>query len=365
MNAMTNSGLRGATCVEFLRVIKAVCATTAESRRQRTAQTCRKGLLFGLAMLALSSCTDQPVLWPPLDEPFEGETVKVFFVTTRARSSTAELFSGTRSPFASYGRVDVGMPSGRKLGTLPVIDQHPDPSRHIHQRGIYHFRNLESMRDAALTAAGGMGVALFVHGYNNTFAESLFRLAQLHHDADQTGAVIAFQWASLGDPRAYVHDRDSALHARQTLSATIEGLSQGAPTSLRLGAHSMGSLLLMEALVRLSLAGNTAAIRAIDEVVLISPDIDLDIFAQQLAEIDLPASRFTVVMNREDRLLRLSSALAGGNARAGSSPDVVALRELGVQVFDLTGLADGDRPGHFLPATSPLLLSMMRSNGGD
>jgi esterase/lipase superfamily enzyme len=209
-----------------------------------------------------------------------------------------------------------------------------------------------------------MGISLFVHGYNNTFAESLFRFAQLHHDANQTGAAIAFQWASLGDPRAYIHDRDSAMHARQTLAATIEGLSAGAPNRLRLGAHSMGSLLLMEALVRLSLAGNSAAIQAIDEVVLISPDIDLDLFRQQLAEIDLPPSRFKVVVNREDRLLRLSSVLAAGSARAGATPNVAALRDLGVQVFDLTGLDDGDRPGHFLLATSPLLLSIMRTNSG-
>ncbi|MEO1420864.1 MAG: alpha/beta hydrolase [Pseudomonadota bacterium] len=248
---------------------------------------------------------------------------------------------------------------------MPTTDGRPNPSRHFHQNGIYRYQSFAQMRDAALTSSGGMGVSLFVHGYNNTFTESLFRLAQLHHDAGQTGAAIAFQWASLGDPRAYIHDRDSALHARKTLAATIESLSQGAQTQLRLGAHSMGSLLLMEALVRLSLEGNAAAIRAIDEVVLISPDIDLDLFAQQLAEIDLPPSRFSVVINREDRLLRLSSAISGGNARAGASPDVAALRNLGVQVFDLTGLEDGDRPGHFLPATSPLLLSIMRTNSGD
>lgn len=141
--------------------------------------------------------------------------------------------------------------------------------------------------------------------------------------------------------------------------------NQAAFPTWALGAHSMGSLLLMESLVRLSLEGNAAAIRAIDEVVLISPDFDLDLFAQQLAEIDLPPSRFKVVINREDRLLRLSSVLAGGIARPGSSPEEAALRELGVQVFDLTGLADGDRPGHILPATSPLLLSTVRTNSGD
>ncbi|PXW68051.1 esterase/lipase superfamily enzyme [Loktanella sp. PT4BL] len=334
----------------------------AQSRPTPSFQTS----LFGiLAILLLAGCAGRPTLLPPQEESFGGETVPVYFVTTRAPSGTPEVYSGARALSASYGRVDVGIPTDRTLGTLPTTDGRPNPSRHFHQNGIYRYQSFAQMRDAALTSSGGMGVSLFVHGYNNTFAESLFRLAQLHHDADQTGAAIAFQWASLGDPRAYVHDRDSALHARQTLAATIERLSQPSPNRLRLGAHSMGSLLLMEALVRLSLEGKSSSIRAIDEVVLISPDIDLGLFAQQLAEIDLPPSRFSVVINREDRLLRLSSAISGGNARVGASPDVAALRNLGVQVFDLTGLEDGDRPGHFLPATSPLLLSIMRTNSGD
>ena len=110
---------------------------------------------------------------------------------------------------------------------------------------------------------------------------------------------------------------------------------------------------------------NQARFTRAHEVVLISPDIDLDLFAQQLAEIELPPSRFSVIINRDDRLLRLSSVILGGNARVGASPDVAGLRSLGVQVFDLTGLDDGDWPGHFLPATSPLLLSVMRTNSGE
>ncbi|MEO0917270.1 MAG: alpha/beta hydrolase, partial [Pseudomonadota bacterium] len=178
-----------------------------------TTPSFRKALLVALSMLVLSACAGQPTLQPPRDVPFGGETVEVFFVTTRARTDTADVYSGARAPSVSYGRVDVGIPSDRALGTLPVTDARPDPSRHFHQRGIYQYSSLEHMRDAALSSADGSGISLFVHGYNNTFAESLFRFAQLHHDADQPGAAIAFQWASLGDPRAYVHDRDSACNA--------------------------------------------------------------------------------------------------------------------------------------------------------
>ncbi|MEO1536258.1 MAG: alpha/beta hydrolase [Pseudomonadota bacterium] len=337
-------------------------ARGATSQKRAALYPCRTGLLFVLLILGLSACTGRPTLTPAEDKPFLGATTEVYFVTTRAPSGTASLYSGTRSNTASFGRVDVGIPSDRELGDISTTDGIPDPAKHFHQRGIYRYRSFDSMRNAALTSSDSEGLSLFVHGYNNTFPESVFRLAQLQHDANQPGAAIAFQWASMGDPGGYVHDRDSAMHARRTLAATIEGLSRGSSERLRLGAHSMGSLLLMEALVRLSLEGQASLLRGIDEIVLISPDIDLAVFAQQLADIDLPASRFSVVINQEDKLLRLSSVISGGNARAGASPDVTGLRSLGVQVFDLTGLEDGDRPGHFLPATSPMLLSIIRDN---
>jgi esterase/lipase superfamily enzyme len=36
--------------------------------------------------------------------------------------------------------------------------------------------------DAGLDAAGAREAVVFVHGYDNTFAEGLYRQVQMHHD---------------------------------------------------------------------------------------------------------------------------------------------------------------------------------------
>ena len=167
--------------------------TPCRQAQSRSAHSFRTSLFGILAILLLAGCAGRPTLLPLQEESFAGETVPVYFVTTRAPSGSPDVYSGARALSASYGRVDVGIPRDRTLGTLPTTDGRPDPARHFHQNGIYRYQRFAQMRDAALTASGGMGVSLFVHGYNNTFAESLFRLAQLHHDAGQTGAAIAFQ----------------------------------------------------------------------------------------------------------------------------------------------------------------------------
>lgn len=140
----------------------------AQSRSKPSLPT---GLLGILVILVLAGCAGRPTLLPPLEESLGGETVPVYFVTTRALSGTPDVYSGARALSASYGRVDVGIPTDRTLGTLPTTDGRPSPSRHFHQNGIYRYQSFAQMRDAAMTASGGMGVSLFVHGYNRRTVE--------------------------------------------------------------------------------------------------------------------------------------------------------------------------------------------------
>ena len=298
---------------------------------------------------------------PPIGDATGVETVDVHYVTNRAETPTPETFSGNRSSEPSFGKIVVGIPPVHELGLVETTTGTPDPAKHFHQRGIDRYDSARETLRRAGAAGDGEGILIFVHGYNNSFTESLFRLAQLHHDAELPGASVAFQWASIGDARGYVYDRDSVMLARRTLAETLEVAAAEKRGAIRLGAHSMGSLLVMETLVRLSLEGKTSVVTAIDELVLISPDIDISVFEQHLEDIALPHSRIRIVVNQEDRLLRLSSVLAGGADRAGATPDADAMRDLGITVLDVTGVDDGDGPGHFLPATSPELLRAIRA----
>ena len=86
---------------------------------------------------------------------------------------------------------------------------------------------------------------------------------------------------------------------------------------------------------------------------LASPDIDVDVFRRQIAEIDAgprPA-QFTLFISRDDRALGLSSILARDSTRLGAldpnqEPYRSILEQGRVQVIDLTGMASGDFTNH-------------------
>ncbi len=91
----------------------------------------------------------------------------------------------------------------------------------------------------------------------------------------------------------------------------------------------------------------------IQDVMLASPDIDVDVFRRQIAEIDAgprPAE-FTLFISRDDRALGLSSFLARNSTRLGAldpskEPYRSILEQGRVQVIDLTGMASSDFTNH-------------------
>src|SRR5690606_23831870 len=131
---------------------------------------------------------------------------------------------------------------------------------------------------------GDRDVVLFIHGYNNTFAEGLYRFAQIEHDLNLPGVPMHFSWPSRGQPLAYAADRDSVLYSRDGLERSIEIAAQAGGKTI-LVAHSMGAALLMESLRQMAIAGKRDTLDRIGAVVLLSPDIDVGLFRMQVRTI--------------------------------------------------------------------------------
>ena len=53
------------------------------------------------------------------------------------------------------------------------------------------------------------------------FAEGLYRLVQIAHDAKAPGVPVLFTWASRGKATAYLYDTNSATAARDELEHTL------------------------------------------------------------------------------------------------------------------------------------------------
>jgi esterase/lipase superfamily enzyme len=215
-------------------------------------------------------------------------------------------------------------------------------------------------------------VGIFVHGYNYSFQEALFRLAQITADADTGGTPILFSWPSEGAVTGYVVDRDAGLASRDDLRAVLGSLSaQPGIKRVVLFGHSMGGFLIMETLRELKLAGRDDVLRKL-VVVLAAPDIDADVFRSQLNVIGKLANPLVLLVSKDDRALAVSSFIGGERQRVGrldvNDPAVqAAARTYGVRVIDITAVKGVDGLGHdryaSLARLGPQLASMDGQRG--
>lgn len=65
--------------------------TRSGRSQDRSATSFLTGLFGILAILLLAGCAERPSLLPPLEGSFGGETVPVYFVTTRALSGAPDV----------------------------------------------------------------------------------------------------------------------------------------------------------------------------------------------------------------------------------------------------------------------------------
>jgi esterase/lipase superfamily enzyme len=151
----------------------------------------------------------------------------------------------------------------------------------------------------------------------------------------------------------YVHDRDSAVYSRDALEVLLRALVKDPNVdSISILAHSIGGYLAIESLRQMAIRDRGLSPK-IRDVMLASPDIDVDVFKRQIAEVDAgprPA-QFTLFISRDDRALGLSSFLARDSTRLGSlDPNAEPYRSIleqgRIQVIDLTGTASSDFTNH-------------------
>ena len=95
-------------------------------------------------------------------------------------------------------------------------------------------------------------------------------------------------------------------------------------------------------------------------MVLISPDIDVDLFQTQLDRIDPMPEPFVIVVSQRDRALRLSARLSGQTQRLGSLDDIRKLSQYPITVLDLTEIDGKGDQNHLIPATSPVAIALLR-----
>ncbi|MGH1330079.1 MAG: alpha/beta hydrolase [Paracoccaceae bacterium] len=315
-----------------------------------------------LSLLVLVGCSDRTLAPIVARAALTGSIEKVFVATSRDVNPLGN-FDGARRPDLSYLMLDVAVPPEHEAGKIRPPSKTPKLEREfsIAARKDYGANKdftAELRRAIAQDSSGSREVTIYVHGYNNSFSDGAFRTAQLMYDFEIPGTAVHYSWPSAANPLGYTHDRDSVLFARDGLERLLRDVRAAGPSRIVLIGHSMGTLLIMEALRQIDIADPGWSQRAIGGVILISPDIDIDVFKTQAGRIAGLPEPFAIFVSQKDRALSLSARLNGSSARLGRISDPAELAELPVTLVDVSEFANTPA-AHFTLGTSPALITLL------
>lgn len=314
--------------------------------------------LAGVLLLAGCGARELAGLSPVINEATQQQ---VLIATTRSDGQLGNILGEDRRKTLRFASVDVSVPPTHRAGQLEWRSDTPDPRTEF---AITDFTEIETPSAFRRHIARSRGsrpneVLVYVHGYNTTAAEALFRAAQIQEDFAMDSPMVLFSWPSAGQATGYVYDRDSVLYSRDDLDALLSHLTRGNTRVLLVG-HSMGSQLIMETLRQLSLSNKHRVLRKLDGVVLMSPDIDPDVFRRQAAAIGKLPQPFVIFAARQDRALGLSAFLTGSRTRVGGLTDARELGRPDVAVVDFSDFATGENFDHLVPVTSPAAIAFLK-----
>ncbi|MDE5464739.1 MULTISPECIES: alpha/beta hydrolase [unclassified Bradyrhizobium] len=320
-----------------------------------------------LTVFVLAACAGRPSqgVMIPTATVAGTSIVPIFVATTRQRSATdpGEMFSGERAAAVSYAAVTVSIPpdASRKIGEVQWPTTLPGDPRTNFMTVSADY--IEKQAFAASIAAfakksGRSKVLVFVHGFNNRFDDSVYRFAQIVHDSKAPVIPVLFTWPSRGELRlrAYTYDRESANYSRDALEELLSSLTAyPAVTEVSLLAHSMGNWVALEALRGRSIRQELAAARSkpdkLKNVLLVAPDVDVDVFRSQIQRMGSARPRIALFVSQDDEALGLSKTIWGDVPRLGDiDPKLEPYRsELArdrIVTFDLTTLAKAGDDAH-------------------
>lgn len=295
----------------------------------------------------------------------ENPTRSVFIGTTREPSGAG--FGSGRAAAPGYLRYDIAAPPLREPGAIETpTGNRIDAQTQFIAAGRVDYPDATAFRRDLRTALNRRAgtereAVIYVHGFNNTFDEGVLRITQLAEDFDMPGVAVHYSWPSAGNPLGYAYDRDSVLIARDGLEVLITDVRAAGARRIVLVGHSVGAMLIMETLRQLSIADPGSVVRGIDAVMLISPDIDVELFRSQAARIGRLPQPFGIFVSRRDRVLGLSARLTGQRNRLGNVGNIGEVADLDVTVVDVTEFSTG--AGHFTAGSSAAVISIFSRAG--
>jgi esterase/lipase superfamily enzyme len=334
-----------------------------------------------LLTLALVGCAGRPsgnLVVVSASAP-GASSVDMLVATTRSDNPVAlgVMFNGERAHGLAFADIVVSIPpdATRKIGDVQwpsTILGDPAHDFVTLRADRLDLKEAKAAFDERLRTGPSRHVLLFVHGYNTRFEEAVYRFAQITHDSGAPVVPVLFTWPSRGKLFDYIYDRDSATYSRDALEAVLQALVKDPNVdSISVLAHSMGNFVAVEAIRQMTIR-NRSLSPEIKDIMLASPDIDVEVFRRQIAEIEASDRNppVTLFVSQDDRALAASSELAGNEPRLGlvdpnEEPYRSILENARVNVIDLSKMTSDDWMNHGKFATSEVVRTIgQRLAGG-
>lgn len=220
---------------------------------------------------------------------------------------------------------------------------------------------------------------IYVHGYNNTFAEAAYDLAELWHFTGREGVPLLYTWpAGFGGLTGYAYDRESGEFTVFHLKQLLRALSRMPEIErIHLLAHSRGTDVTLSAVRELFIEALARGIEPrrnyrIENLIMAAPDVDMEVLGQRaIAEgIGQGVGLVTIYTSQGDRAIQLAEKLFGGLRRLGRAGEgslpsyAVKLAEQAVNVSVVENRSRRGLIGHAYftsdPAASSDLILVIR-----
>ncbi|MBA8840932.1 alpha/beta hydrolase [Ochrobactrum sp. RH2CCR150] len=340
----------------------------------RKIEAIRVGPLVACAFYigSLCGCAShvKDVIIPVAESAPTASKVNMLITTTRARSSVpGEMFNGARAAAPSFADLTVSIPPEdiRKVGEVAWPKRLPsNPAKDFATLKADEISREQAQHwlSASVRKNGDGSVLVFIHGFNNRFEDSVYRFAQIVHDSGVKSAPVLVTWPSRGELLAYGYDRESTNYTRNALEQLFQYLAKDPEVKdVSILAHSMGNWLALESLRQMAIR-NKHLPEKFSNVMLAAPDVDVDVFRQQIADMGKQHPQFTLFVSRDDKALAFSRRVWGGVSRLGSidpeqAPYKQELADSKIRVIDLTKIKVADGLNHGKFAESPEIVRLI------
>lgn len=319
-----------------------------------------------ILVLFISACSSKPKLMPTpnvfidnsyteseVPSPFRETSMELIYVTDRGASQKKNIsYNAKRSSSMAYGVAKVSfndkslnwkellaqsnlkkrsadltyvVEQTNELGRFPVspykftrLKNHLEIDKNVLKEKTFHETQLNSHINERLKNNKKKDVTLFIHGFNNTFNDSVYTLAGIWHFLQRQSVPLVYSWpAAAGGLTGYFKDKESGqftiFHLKETLRLLFKNPNI---ENINIIAHSRGTDVATSTLRELIIenrasGGNPRKDLRIANLVLAAPDLDFGIIKQRLMAEQFGAAfgQVTIYTSEEDSALGLSQWL--------------------------------------------------------